>query len=91
MSAKQTMTTDNIAATTWRQRLATADTTLRVHLMGIGGAGEPDRAHWVAVDHEGGRVQRFREGFTAIPPMRVIGRQYRTDANGALARGLVRV
>jgi beta-N-acetylhexosaminidase len=39
----------------------------------------------IAVDHEGGRVQRFRDGFTAIPPMRVIGRQYRTDPKGALA------
>jgi beta-N-acetylhexosaminidase len=39
----------------------------------------------IAVDHEGGRVQRFREGFTAIPPMRIIGRQYRSDPKGALA------
>lgn len=38
----------------------------------------------VAVDYEGGRVQRFREGFTAIPAMRRIGRYFDEDAGAAL-------
>lgn len=39
----------------------------------------------IAADHEGGRVQRFREGFTAVPPMRQIGRQYDSDPGAAVS------
>jgi beta-N-acetylhexosaminidase len=39
----------------------------------------------ICADHEGGRVQRFREGFTAIPPMRTLGERWDRDVAGAAA------
>ncbi len=45
----------------------------------FGGAGKP-----IFVDHEGGRIQRFREGFTPIPSMHQIGLRAERDFDDGL-------
>jgi beta-N-acetylhexosaminidase len=37
----------------------------------------------VTVDQEGGRVQRFRDDFTRLPPMAALGALHDSDADGA--------
>ncbi len=73
-------------ARNWRDRQQL--TSLTAEIKGL----RPDVL--ICVDHEGGRVQRFRsDGFTELPPMRVLGELWMNDAmaatNAATATGFV--
>lgn len=45
----------------------------------------------ICVDHEGGRVQRFKtDGFTHLPPMRALGQMWAQDGKGGEGTGALR-
>ena len=45
----------------------------------------------ICVDHEGGRVQRFKtDGFTHLPPMRTLGQMWMQDGKGGEGTGAMR-
>ena len=67
-------------ARNWRDRLQLTELTSEVKSI------RPDVL--ICVDHEGGRVQRFRtDGFTHLPPMRVLGELWMNDGKRGAGSG----
>lgn len=63
-------------ARNWESRLQLTELTAEIKSL------RPDVL--ICVDHEGGRVQRFRtDGYTHLPPMRVLGELWMQDAMAA--------
>ena len=67
-------------ARNWQSRLQLTELTSAIKQL------RPDLL--ICVDHEGGRVQRFRtDGFTHLPPMRVLGEMWMNDGQRGLGAG----
>ena len=67
-------------ARNWQDRLQLTELTAEIKSI------RPDVL--ICVDHEGGRVQRFRtDGFTHLPPMRVLGEMWMNDGRRGLGAG----
>jgi beta-N-acetylhexosaminidase len=65
-------------ARNWESRLQLTDLCASIKAL------RPDLL--ICVDHEGGRVQRFRtDGFTHLPPMRTLGERWQASPQEALA------
>ena len=67
-------------ARNWRDRVQLTELTSEIKSI------RPDVL--ICVDHEGGRVQRFRtDGFTHLPPMRVLGEMWMSDGKRGAGSG----
>ena len=67
----------------WQSRAQLTDLCLEIKSL------RPDLL--IAVDHEGGRVQRFRtDGFTHLPPMRALGELWGQDDKGQPGSGVLK-
>lgn len=70
-------------ARNWRDRMQLTELTAEIKSI------RPDML--ICVDHEGGRVQRFRtDGFTHLPPMRVLGEMWMRDGKGGAGNGALK-